>query len=177
MAEEFKDIIAGLEQRIHLYKSKLQDLQKKQGKVEEEIKTVKKYLELAETLYRVEVEKARGYSSTSSTQAIEIQAYSNEFLLEKTKYSAFSIPQAAYLLLEEKRAALHVKEIYKSLIDGGVRIRSKTPETSIAVSLSRDGRFKKVAPNTFKCIDETDGEIKPRPEKNISPSGENHERG
>lgn len=39
--EDFKDIITGLEQRIHVYKSKLQELQKKREKIEDEIKTVK----------------------------------------------------------------------------------------------------------------------------------------
>src|SRR5574341_2293114 len=57
--EELQDILAGLDQRIKAYKTRLQELQKKRDRLDEEIKTVKKYLELAETLYRVEQEKAR----------------------------------------------------------------------------------------------------------------------
>ena len=47
--EELKDILVGLDQRISAYKSRLQDLQKKRSRLDEEIATIKKYLELAET--------------------------------------------------------------------------------------------------------------------------------
>lgn len=163
--EEFKDIITGLEQRIHVYKSKLQELQKKREKIEDEIKTVKKYLELAETLFRVEVEKARWAQSSSQTTpeekekgskpSLENTDQSKEILLEKTKYVGLSVPQATFLLLKEVGKPLHAKEIHQKLIEGGVRIRGKTPTTSIAISLSRDKRFKKVAPNTFKLAEQT----------------------
>jgi hypothetical protein len=158
MAEEFKDIIAGLGQRISLYKSKLHDLQKKRDKAEDEIRTVKRYLELAETLYRVEIEKAKAATARSSSEWSEdLENAKSEsqdiILLEKTKFSGLSIPQGAFLLLKEAGTPLHAKEMYQKLIDGGVRIRSKTPATAIAVSLSRDKRFKRVAPNTFELCD------------------------
>src|SRR5437773_1901364 len=63
--EELKDIIVGLDQRIIAYKSRLQELQKKREKIDDEIATIKKYLELAETLYRVEVDKAKLASLSS----------------------------------------------------------------------------------------------------------------
>jgi hypothetical protein len=165
MVEEFKDIILGLEQRIHVYKSKLQELQKKRDKIEDDIKTTKKYLELAETLYRVEIEKVKwgqpsnqltpeGEKERPSKPSSESHDQSKEILLEKTKYVGLSVPQATFLLLKEAGKALHAKEIYQKLIEGGVRIRGKTPITSIAISLSRDKRFKKVAPNTFKLVEE-----------------------
>lgn len=165
MVEEFRDIILGLEQRIHVYKSKLQELQKKRDKIEDDIKTTKKYLELAETLYRVEVEKAKwnqpsnqqtteGEKERPSKPSAESHDQSKEILLEKTKYVGLSVPQATFLLLKETGKALHAKEIYQKLIEGGVRIRGKTPTTSIAISLSRDKRFKKIAPNTFKLVEE-----------------------
>ncbi|HLG21203.1 MAG TPA: winged helix-turn-helix domain-containing protein [Candidatus Manganitrophaceae bacterium] len=155
--EEFKDIITGLEQRIHVYKSKLQELQKKREKIEDEIKTVKKYLELAETLYRVEVEKAKWVHpiNQSTKSATESSDQSKEILLEKSKYVGLSVPQATFLLLKEAGKPLHAKEIYQKLLEGGVRIRGKTPITSVAISLARDKRFKKVAPNTFKLAEET----------------------
>ncbi len=162
--EEFKDIILGLEQRIHVYKSKLQELQKKRDKIEDDIKTTKKYLELAETLYRVEIEKAKwaqpssqqpeGEKERTSKPSAENHDQSKEILLEKTKYVGLSVPQATFLLLKEAGKALHAKEIYQRLVEGGVRIRGKTPVTSIAISLSRDKRFKKIAPNTFKLVEE-----------------------
>ena len=49
----------GLEQRINAYKSRFQDLEKKRRRLDDEIATIKKYLELAETLYRVEADKAK----------------------------------------------------------------------------------------------------------------------
>lgn len=162
--EEFKDIITGLEQRIHVYKSKLQELQKKRDKIEDEIKTVKRYLELAETLYRVEVEKAKwvqplnqpaeGDKERPHKSSSEPHDHSKEILLEKSKYVGLSVPQATFLLLKETGKPMHAKDIYQKLIEGGVRIRGKTPVTSVAISLARDKRFKKIAPNTFKLSEE-----------------------
>lgn len=164
--EELQEIITGLKQRVQVYKSKLQELQKKRDKIENEIKTVKRYLELAETLYRVEVEKKKGgallnalNSETEKDRASMASSPSLDrtdlILLEKTKYVGLSVPQATYLLLKEVGKALHAKEIYKRIIDGGVRMRGKTPITSIAISLSRDKRFIRSAPNTFKLTGET----------------------
>ena len=57
--EELTDILVGLEQRINAYKSRYQELEKKRRRLDDEIATIKKYLELAETLYRVEADKAK----------------------------------------------------------------------------------------------------------------------
>jgi hypothetical protein len=158
MVEEFKDIIAGLEQRISLYKIRLNDFQKKRDKIEDEIKTVKRYLELAETLYRVEVEKARAATTRSlgneSEDAEKDKRESSDIiLLEKTRFVGLSVPQGTFLLLKEAGKPLHAKEIHHKLIEGGVRIRSKTPVTSVAISLSRDKRFWKSGPNTFRLVE------------------------
>jgi len=56
--EELKDIVVGHEQ-IGAYKSRLQELEKKRKRLEEEIVTIKKYLDLAKTLHRVEADKAK----------------------------------------------------------------------------------------------------------------------
>ena len=167
--EQLKDIIGGLEQRVSIYKSKLQELQKKREKVDDEVKTVKKYLELAETLYRVEVDKAKLANLSNQiisqndkertpkfqfTSVPDVTDQSREILLGKTKYVGLSVPQAAFLLLKEEGKAMHAKNIYQKLTDGGIRIRGKTPVTSIAISLKRDKRFKKIAPNTFEIVGE-----------------------
>ncbi|HEX9757875.1 MAG TPA: HTH domain-containing protein [Nitrospiria bacterium] len=167
--EELKDIIDGLEQRVCVYKNKLQELQKKREKVDDEVKTVKKYLELAETLYRVEVDKAKLANLSHQiiaendkeraarpqfTSVPDVTDQSREILLGKTKYVGLSVPQAAFLLLKEAGKAMHAKDIYHSLTEGGIRIRGKTPVTSIAISLNRDKRFRKVAPNTFEIVEE-----------------------
>src|SRR5437870_13374552 len=162
--EELKDIIVGLDQRISVYKSRLQDLQKKREKIDDEIATIKKYLELAETLYRVEVDKAKLASLSSqivtdsdksrSSQLMDVTDQSREILLGRSKYVGMNVSEAAYQILREARAAMHAKDICHRLIEGGLRIKGKTPVTSIATSLKRDRRFRKVAPNTFEAIEE-----------------------
>ena len=57
--EELTDILVGLEQRISAYRNRLQDLEKKRRRLDDEIATIKKYLELADTLHRVETDKAK----------------------------------------------------------------------------------------------------------------------
>src|SRR5438552_17165290 len=53
-----------------MYKSRLQELQKKRDRIDDEIATIKKYLELAETLYRLEVGRAKlpALSSQASSE-------------------------------------------------------------------------------------------------------------
>ena len=65
--EELTDILVGLEQRINAYKNRLHELEKKRRRLDDEIATIKKYLELAETLHRVEADKAK--LATLSTQS------------------------------------------------------------------------------------------------------------
>jgi hypothetical protein len=162
--EELQDIVAGLDQRIKAYKTRLQELQKKRDRLEEEIKTIKKYLELAETLYRVEQEKSRVAAKGTPSQGeadrdrargvLDVPDQSQEILLGRTKYFGMSVPQAAAVLLKEAGTPMHVRELYRKLVEGGLRIRAKTPITSIAISLRRDNRFRKVAPNTFEFVAE-----------------------
>ena len=167
--EELKDIIGGLEQRIHVYKNRLQELQKKRDRLDEEVRTIKTYLELAETLYRVELDKAKLANlstqiigdaekdkniKTSTPILVDVTDQSRELLLGKSKYVAMSVPQAAITLLKESGRPMHAKDIYLKLVEGGVRIRGKTPVTSVAISLKRNKRFRKVAPNTFELVEE-----------------------
>jgi hypothetical protein len=60
-----------------------------------------------------------------------------------------TIPQATAMLLREAAAPLHVNEIYNRLLEGGFQFTGHNPTISIAVSLNRNGRFRKVAPGTF----------------------------
>lgn len=61
-----------------------------------------------------------------------------------------TIPQATALLLREAGAPLHVNEIYNRLREGGFPFNGHNPTISIAVSLNRNRRFRKVAPGTFE---------------------------
>ncbi|NJL16566.1 MAG: hypothetical protein HC938_04565 [Nitrospira sp.] len=166
IVEELKDILVGLEQRINAYKSRFQDLEKKRRRLDDEIATIKKYLELAETLYRVEADKAKLASLSNQIipaddskgirppQMMDVTDQSREILLGRSKYVGKSVPQAAYEILRESNRAMHAKELVHRLIEGGLQIKGKTPLTSIATSLKRDKRFKKVGPNTFEAVDD-----------------------
>ena len=164
--EELTDILVGLEQRISAYKSRYQDLEKKRRRLDDEIATIKKYLELAETLYRVEADKAKLASlsnqiitpddsrSPRPVPVMDVTDQSKEILLGRSKYVGKSVPQAAYEILRESNRAMHAKELVQRLIEGGLQIKGKTPLTSLATSLKRDKRFRKVGPNTFEALDD-----------------------
>jgi hypothetical protein len=63
-----------------------------------------------------------------------------------------TIPQATAVLLRESGGPLHVNEIYNRLLDGGFQFTGQNPTISIAVSLNRNRRFRKVAPGTFDLV-------------------------
>jgi len=63
-----------------------------------------------------------------------------------------TIPQATTLILRDAGGPLHVNEIYNRLIEGGFSFTGNNPTISIAVSLNRNSRFRKVAPGTFDLV-------------------------
>lgn len=63
-----------------------------------------------------------------------------------------TIPQAVTLLLREEGGSLHVNELYNRLLEGGFKFTGQNPTISIAVSLNRNTRFRKVAPGTFDLM-------------------------
>ena len=63
-----------------------------------------------------------------------------------------TIPQAVTLLLREEGGPLHVNELYNRLLEGGFKFTGQNPTISIAVSLNRNSRFRKVAPGTFDLV-------------------------
>ena len=63
-----------------------------------------------------------------------------------------TIPQATTMLLREAGEPLHVNEIYNRLLEGGFNFTGHNPTISIAVSLNRKRRFRKVAPGTFDLV-------------------------
>jgi len=164
--DELKDIVVGLEQRINAYETKLKDLKKKRERLNEEIATIEKYLELAKTLYRVEADKAKLASLSSQILTDEtgnppvpetdVTDQSREILLGRSKYVGMSVSDAAYKILRDANRPMHAKELYQHLLEGGMQIRGKTPVTSVSTSLKRDPRFRKVAPNTFECSENPD---------------------
>ncbi|MDH5426674.1 MAG: winged helix-turn-helix domain-containing protein [Nitrospirota bacterium] len=158
--DELQDILGGLEQRISVYERKRKELQKKREQLGDEIATLEKYLELAKTLYRVEADKAKLASLSFqiashekgevSASDADVATKSREILLGRSKYVGRSVPDAVYMVLQEVGRPLHAKDLFQRLKEGGMPIRGKTPVTSIATSLKRDSRFRKVGPNTFE---------------------------
>ncbi|HEX8161372.1 MAG TPA: hypothetical protein VF538_05840 [Pyrinomonadaceae bacterium] len=65
------------------------------------------------------------------------------------RFNDRTIPQATALILRETGTPLHVNEIYNRLLEGGFNFTGHHPTISIAVSLNRNRRFRKVAPGTF----------------------------
>ena len=63
-----------------------------------------------------------------------------------------TIPQATAMILREANGPLHVNEIYNRLIEGSFQFTGHHPTISIAVSLNRNRRFRKVAPGTFDLV-------------------------
>lgn len=68
------------------------------------------------------------------------------------RFSDRTITQSCTLLLREAGRPLHVNELYNMLVAGGMKFKGNNPTISIAVSLSRNARFKKVDPGTFDIV-------------------------
>ncbi len=68
------------------------------------------------------------------------------------RFADRTITQACTLLLREAGMALHVNELFNLLVAGGMKFNGNNPTISIAVSLNRNRRFKKVAPGTFDLV-------------------------
>jgi hypothetical protein len=68
------------------------------------------------------------------------------------RFADRTITQACTLLLRESTEPLHVNELYNLLVAGGFEFTGNNPTISIAVSLNRNRRFRKVAPGTFDLM-------------------------
>lgn len=72
--------------------------------------------------------------------------------VKSDRFADRTISYAATALLREFREPLHVNEIYNRLLEGGFNFTGHNPTISIAVSLNRNPRFRKVAPGTFDLV-------------------------
>jgi len=68
------------------------------------------------------------------------------------RFSDRTITQACTLLLRECGKPLHVNELYNLLVSGGMQFKGNNPTISVAVSLNRNRRFRKVGPGTFDLV-------------------------
>ncbi len=74
------------------------------------------------------------------------------FEMKNNRFTDRTITQACTLLLREAPKALHVNELFNLLVEGGFNFTGNNPTISIAVSLNRNRRFRKVAPGTFDLV-------------------------
>lgn len=81
-----------------------------------------------------------------------IPTINNNFEPVSNRFSDRTITQACTLLLREAGGPLHVNELYNLLISGGMKFKGNNPTISVAVSLSRNRRFRKVGPGTFDLV-------------------------
>lgn len=106
-----------------------------------------------------ELETAMGRSSPQSRAAVNLDTRRQQIPVVRADIEALSdrfmdrtIPQAVTLLLREEGGPLHVNELYNRLLEGGFRFTGENPTISVAVSLNRNSRFRKVAPGTFDLM-------------------------
>lgn len=74
------------------------------------------------------------------------------FEMKNNRFADRTITQACTLLLREAPQPLHVNELFHLLVEGGFNFTGNNPTISIAVSLNRNRRFRKVAPGTFDLV-------------------------
>ncbi len=87
------------------------------------------------------------------------------------RFNDFRIPQAATIVLREAQGPLHVSEIYRRMSEGGFEFRGQHQLITLAVSLSRSKRFRKVAPGTFELDPKQDSpQDESFPQSNVSNS-------
>ena len=96
---------------------------------------------------------ARGESTHQATpQRHSVPAIRDDIEVTSDRFFDRTIPQATTMILREAGGALHVNEIYNQLMEGGFNFTGHNPTISIAVSLNRNSRFRKVAPGTFDLV-------------------------
>jgi hypothetical protein len=83
---------------------------------------------------------------------IQIPSVRNNVEVMSDRFMDRTIPQAVTLLLREEGGPLHVNELYNRLLEGGFKFTGQNPTISVAVSLNRNTRFRKVAPGTFDLV-------------------------
>ncbi|MBA3767706.1 MAG: hypothetical protein H0W99_12110 [Acidobacteria bacterium] len=106
-----------------------------------------------------EIEAAMRHDATQVKYAPRVMAprhhippVKSEIEVKSDRFIDRTIPQATTMLLREASEPLHVNEIYNRLLEGGFNFTGHNPTISIAVSLNRNGRFRKVAPGTFDLV-------------------------
>jgi hypothetical protein len=93
-----------------------------------------------------------GHIHTPVERRPQIPTVRNNVEALSDRFMDRTIPQAVTLLLREEGGPLHVNELYNRLLEGGFKFTGQNPTISVAVSLNRNTRFRKVAPGTFDLV-------------------------
>ncbi len=94
----------------------------------------------------------RGGSVSYMNNPRNVPSMSNNIEPISNRFADRTITQACTLLLKEVGKSLHVNELFNLLVAGGMIFNGNNPTISIAVSLNRNRRFRKVAPGTFDLV-------------------------
>ena len=100
--------------------------------------------------YQSQQPARQAYAAVERRQQIPTVRNNVEVLSDR--FMDRTIPQAVTLLLREEGGPLHVNELYNRLLEGGFKFTGQNPTISVAVSLNRNTRFRKVAPGTFDLV-------------------------
>lgn len=100
--------------------------------------------------YQTQQPLRSNYTSVERRQ--QIPTIRNNVEVLSDRFMDRTIPQAVTLLLREEGGPLHVNELYNRLLEGGFKFTGQNPTISVAVSLNRNTRFRKVAPGTFDLV-------------------------
>lgn len=92
------------------------------------------------------------YINQNQNQHRGVPARTNNIEPISHRFADRTITQACTLLLREAGKPLHVHELYNLLVAGGMEFKGNNPTISVAVSLTRNRRFRKVAPGTFDLV-------------------------
>jgi hypothetical protein len=93
-----------------------------------------------------------GNNNSNNNNSRNIPSVNSRIEPLSQRFSDRTITQACTLLLRETGSPMHVNELYNMLRSGGMGFSGNNPTISIAVSLNRNRRFKKVAPGTFDLV-------------------------
>jgi hypothetical protein len=94
----------------------------------------------------------RGNSVTYLNQNRNVPSRTQNIEPISHRFADRTITQACTLLLREAGKPLHVNELYNLLVAGGMEFKGNNPTISVAVSLNRNRRFRKVGPGTFDLM-------------------------
>ena len=91
-------------------------------------------------------------NNSRNNNSRNVTSISSNYEPKSNRFADRTITQACTLLLRDASSPLHVSELYNLLREGGFEFKGNNPTISIAVSLNRNRRFRKVSPGTFDLV-------------------------